>query len=576
MAGRHRNQAHAAAHARSAVLVAAVIVAAVAAITLLRTNADNGCDGEVRLTVAASPEIATALRQTAQAWAAKAQGPDNRCIAVEVNGATSAAVGAAIAAAKGVTVNGLEPDAAGSAAVPDVWVPDSSTWLQRVAAAGPDLVPDEAPSVARSPVVIAMPEPVAASVGWPRRKLGWDDLLGKVSGDQPLRVGLVDPTIDATGLSGLLALGGAAAAAGSGADEATVAVMRALVIGRTQVPADLLGAFPREKTQGAIAAGLAAAPLSEQAVLAYNAREPAVRLAPLYIEPAPPDLDYPYAVLPGRSAEQVSLADGLRGALAGQAYAERLATAGLRDPAGSGDGAGFPEIPGAPATAANPAPPAQVVLRSLATWIIVTMPARMLAVIDVSGSMLTRVPTAGGATRGQVSVAAAKQGLGLFDDSWSVGVWVFSTKLDGDRDYRELLPIGPMSEQREKIDATLGQVNPIEGGETGLYDTVLAAYRTVKEGWDPRAVNSVVVLTDGQNVDPDGISLNTLVAELKKERDKERPIQVIAVGIGTDVSEKELKRITSTAGGGTFIARDPADIGEIFVKAIALRPGAPG
>jgi hypothetical protein len=270
------------------------------------------------------------------------------------------------------------------------------------------------------------------------------------------------------------------------------------------------------------------------------------------------------------------VADGLRGALAGQAYAQRLATAGLRDPAGSGDGAGFPDIPGAPATAANPAAPAEVVLRALATWIVVTMPARMLAVIDVSGSMLTRVPTAGGATRGEVSVAAARQGLGLFDDTWSVGVWVFSTKLDGDKDYRELLPIGPMSKQRENVGAVLGQVKPIEGGETGLYDTVLAAYRTVKQGWDPRAVNSVVVLTDGQNVDPDGISLNTLVAQLKREQDPDRPIQVIAIGIGTAVNEKELNRITKAAGGGTFIARDPADIGEIFVKAIALRPGAPG
>jgi hypothetical protein len=70
----------------------------------------------------------------------------------------------------------------------------------------------------------------------------------------------------------------------------------------------------------------------------------------------------------------------------------------------------------------------------------------------------------------------------LFDDSWSVGLWTFSTKLDNGNDWREVLPIKPMSEQRPKLQQALGSIAPIPNGETGLYDTVLAAYKTVQSG----------------------------------------------------------------------------------------------
>jgi hypothetical protein len=83
----------------------------------------------------------------------------------------------------------------------------------------------------------------------------------------------------------------------------------------------------------------------------------------------------------------------------------------------------------------------------------------------------------------------------------------------------------------------------------------------------------VVLFTDGKNDDAQGLTLDQLVAELKKTIDPNRPIQVIAIGIGNDVSEAELKTITDTTGGGTFLAPDPTKIGEIFLKGISLRSG---
>ena len=90
-----------------------------------------------------------------------------------------------------------------------------------------------------------------------------------------------------------------------------------------------------------------------------------------------------------------------------------------------------------------------------------TVPGRMLAVIDVSGSMATKVPTAGGATREAVTVAAARAGLGLFDDRWSVGLWTFSTNLDGTLPYKQLVPIGPLSTGRPAMQSALARIAPI-------------------------------------------------------------------------------------------------------------------
>ena len=74
--------------------------------------------------------------------------------------------------------------------------------------------PTNGASIARSPVVVAMPEPIATAAGWPNKKLSWTDLLQQITtGSQAAyRHRRADP--GRAGLSGLLALGAAAGAAG--------------------------------------------------------------------------------------------------------------------------------------------------------------------------------------------------------------------------------------------------------------------------------------------------------------------------------------------------------------------------
>jgi hypothetical protein len=528
------------------------------------------CGDRVRLTIAAAAEIAPAVRDaTAEAANADLR-VDGKCVAVDVAAADPADVAAAVAGRHQATLNGVG-QASGKTTVPDVWIPDSSLWLQRLRSGGPNWVPDEAPSVARSPVVIAMPEPAATAIGWPAKTPAPAELFPRLTSDISIRTGIVEPHRDAAGLSVLLAV---AEADNGAARPATIKALRTLATGRSALRSELLARFPRSTDVASASSSLGAAPLSEQSVIAYNNRQPPVQLAALYVDPAPPPLDYPFAVLPGATLDKASAARAVLGVLAGNKYRNHLAAAGLRGDDG-GVGAGFAMPSGAPA--ALPPVPTQpepaAIDTALAAWTAVTSPGRLLAVMDVSGSMLQQVPTAGNATREQVTVEAARRGLTLFDDNWAAGLWIFSTRLDGATDYRQLVPIGPLSEQRQSLLDQLNTIQPKRDGNTGLYDTTLAAYRAVQDGWDPSRVNSVVIMTDGKNEDQQGLSLDQLVDELKKAMDPARPVQVIGIGIGTDVSEAELRRITDTTGGGTFIAPDPAKIPDIFLKAIALRSG---
>jgi Ca-activated chloride channel homolog len=533
------------------------------------------CSGSpLSLTVAAAPDIAPAIQSTANSWA-KAR-TTGQCIAVNVTAAEPADVATTLAgAAGGATLTGLG-QANGKAQIPDVWVPDSSLWLSRLAAATKQTGGDKPTSIASSPVVLAAPEPVAKQLGWPSKPVTWQTVLATVAGGGAVKTGIVNPSRDAAGLAGLLTLATVAQAAPN-SDQVTVAALRALAQNQSTIRADLLGKFPKATDPASIASGLGAAPLTEQSVLSYNASQPPVPLAAVYLQPAATAMDYPYLVVPNpqTSAAKKQLATDLLAELKTPAFKNALAQQNLRAPDGS-FGTGFSAGPGAPTTVAPPAATdaaaiAAGINKVLNTWQAVTQSGRMLAVIDVSGSMLEKVPTAGNKTREEVTVDAAGRGLALFDDTWTLGVWVFSTNMVGTQPWKELVPIGPLSAQRAQTVGALSQIRPNKNGDTGLYDTTIAAYKTVQNGWDPGKVNSVVIFTDGQNDNPGGMNLQQLTDQLKKVADPAKPIEVIIIGIGDGVSKAELDQIVAPVGGADFVVADPTKISEVFLQAIALR-----
>ncbi|MGI5246129.1 VWA domain-containing protein [Dactylosporangium sp. CA-139066] len=571
MKGRHRSAGSSGGALKLGAAAVAVLVVLAGSWYAFRKYSQPSCGNAAKLSIGAPADITPAIKAQTTAWSEQAKANGN-CVDIEVIDEDPADVASALAGRANKTLTGVG-QANGKTRIPDIWVADSSLWLLRLQAANPQSAPVTPKSIARSPVVLAMPEPIATTFGWPQKKITYTDLIAKVATDQKVKVGIVEPSRDATGLGGLLTLAAAAQAAGGGnatqATQTATAALRALAAGRSALRADLLQKFPRGSDPTALSSGLSVAPLSEQAVIQYNGVQPPVRLAAIYAEPMPA-LDYPAVVL---SPDKASIATELLKSFDTQEFRDQLGAIGLRGPDGA-PGKGFATPTSAPSTlsGAGAAPDAATVEGLLTKWQAITLPARMLAVIDVSGSMLEPVPTAGGATRMQVTLEAARKGMSLFDDSWALGVWEFSTLMDGNKDYKQLVPIGPLVSQRTQCLQALSQIQAKKNGDTALYDTILAAYKTVQQGYESGRVNSVIVMTDGANDDPaGGLSLDQLIAELKKAADPAKPIQLILIGISDQADQVHMKQITDAIGGGTFVAPDPAKIGDIFLQAISLR-----
>lgn len=567
--GRHRN--------RRAVRTIRQISAAASVFALLGAGAvgyrwlsEPSCTGTVILSVTATAEIAPALTSEIEEWEnTDAARVGDRCVEATVTAEDSADVASSIALTQNETLVGLSTP--GSAPpIPDVWVPDSTLWVRRLASISEVAVPTSAPSIATSPVVLAASESVALNLGWPDVNVTWSDVFSKVAADATLHVGIVDPAQDAASLASLVTLTDPdddeqTTTTGVSTEEraAVVSALRMLADGRSSTRDDLTSRFPDD---------LSFAPLSEQAIVSYNAANPQSRLVGISMLSNPCVLDYPYTVMPTTTGDKAEAASALRVALSTTDFRDKLDAAGLRDSDGTAGGS----VSTAAVTSVDPStqalvPDGETANHAVATWSALTASSRMLAILDVSGSMLEPVPTADGMTRMALTINAASQGLALFDDSWAVGLWTFSTNLDGNSDFRELAPIGSLMSRRDSLQQALAGITPKSTGDTGLYDTVLAAYQTVQSGWDSEKVNSVVLLTDGENDDPSGLSLEQLVTQLKSTVDPEKPIQVILMGIGTGTSESSMRQITDVTGGGVFIAEDPAKIGDIFLQAIALR-----
>jgi hypothetical protein len=209
---------------------------------------------------------------------------------------------------------------------------------------------------------------------------------------------------------------------------------------------------------------------------------------------------------------------------------------------------------------------------------------RMLAVIDVSGSMWQEGE--GGALPIDVVRDANLAALQLIPPTSDLGLWVFSTEEDPPRHWRQLVELGPLTEELgdgTRLDALVAETLALPDSEvrgwTALYDTTWAAFREVKENYDPNRVNSVVLLTDGEDeraadMEP-GMDLETLLTQLRAQHDPARPVLVITIGIGPDADMSALVQISEVTGASAYQALDPADLPEIFFRAMVERQCRP-
>ncbi|MGY2083137.1 substrate-binding domain-containing protein [Blastococcus sp. SYSU DS0539] len=445
-------------------------------------------------------------------------------------------------------------------ALPEVWVPDSSLWAARVSSA--DL--DQAGSMAVSPVVLATSGTVVDDLGWAESSPGWAQALGTGRS-----LAVPDLAASAEALSALAAvrtaLGGDA-----DADNAVVQAVLSAARNTALTPGEALAAG----SEGSADAPLV--PVSEQEVYSLNAEAETANLVAVYPSEGSPVLDYPVLRVGSPTGPQQQAVDAVVQRLLSADAQTAVRDAGFRGPEGAaptGAGAGTGTVEASPAVLPLEAEQVQGLLARLSS---LAAPSRILSVFDVSTSMEAPV---GNGNRATLARDAAKATLSLVPDNYALGSWVFAYQLQGDRDWEELVPTRELDDvvdgrvQREILAEQLDTIpERLTPGGTGLYDTTLAAVRAARDDYDPTAVNSVLIVTDGTNEDDAaGLTLDELLSTLAEEADPNRPIKVIGVALGPDADLSALEEIAGATGGASYSAVDENDLQTVLFDALRQR-----
>jgi hypothetical protein len=152
--------------------------------------------------------------------------------------------------------------------------------------------------------------------------------------------------------------------------------------------------------------------------------------------------------------------------------------------------------------------------------------------------------------------------------------------MDGTKPYRELSPVAPLRAaesgvtHREVVTRKLLSLDQqLTGGGTGLYVTALAAIRSLRARYDPRASNSVILFTDGTNLNDPRLSLQQLLTTLRQEAagSPGKPVRIVCIGLGPRIDFRALEAIADATGGSAYQAQTGAALQTALGDAISPR-----
>ncbi|MCO6007045.1 substrate-binding and VWA domain-containing protein [Actinoallomurus purpureus] len=537
------------------------------------------CGGTpIDLKVAAAPDIAPAISDIATSFNNERHAVGGKCVKATVKSSDPASTSTIVSGQSAVPGD----------VTPDVWIPDSSLWLTLVRSSpkGAASVNTTPTSVAETPLVVATTRTFANKIRGQGVRPTWDMLLkatdalaaGAVSKNDMLpadsvHLQILDPTRTAGGL-GAVVMTRMLLQGDPNANAIFTQITRKVQNSISPNNQALFASFHRNLHGRA---PVVIAP--EQAVWKYNQGKSAAPASAIYPNEGMLSLDHPFALTTNDDTKLRAAALLEKAMNSEQAHAAVHAL-GFRTPDGRagtefGSASGLsPRIP-----RALPTPSSGDVTDVMQAWTKLSLRTRMLTLLDVSGSMVQ--PVGKGVTRMEATAQVAQGGLAILPDDTDLGLWTFSTKLQGSQDYRTEVPIGPLSTRlgsgtrRQAILSALGRVRPKPDGDTGLYDSVLAAFRSMKNSYKPGYYNTVLVLTDGKNDDANGISLSNLLRTLKKENDPNEPVMVLFIGFGPDVDMASMQKIAAETDGAAYQAMKPQEIQRIFLNTVARRICAP-
>jgi Ca-activated chloride channel homolog len=445
---------------------------------------------------------------------------------------------------------------------PVVFSPASSAYLTRLSIAPPG------EPLVLSPVVIAMWKPMAQTLGWPAKAIGWRDILavskdpaGWAAKGRPewgaVKLGHTHPEYSSSGLLSVLAIAYAGAGTTRGLAPSDLAKVEPFMAGVEDaiVHYGKSTGFFADKMLERGPTYLSAAVLYENLVIeSYDrATPPAMPLVAIYPVEGTFWADHPYSILdaPWVDAPKRAAAATFLAFLKSRPAQERALALGFRpaDPAikitapidaAHGVDAQQPqtllELPGAATLTAL-----------LDTWKRTKKPADVVLVFDKSGSMDGR-PLA-------QANAGARAFLDALDPRDQVTLLFF--------DARVYQPYGPVELGTHKAELLDRIAGVSAGGETAVYDATHAAYALLaaRRTASAHRIRAAVVMTDGED-NQSRHGLDAVRAELRGHAE-DRAATIFTIAYGAVPSRDALEALARD-GGGSFAEGDVDSIIAVY------------
>jgi Ca-activated chloride channel family protein len=453
---------------------------------------------------------------------------------------------------------------------PTAWSPASSLWGRLLNyEADKDYVAQDNPSLARTPLVIAMWEPLARALGWPKKQVGFGEVLklatsrgGWADYGHPeygrFKLGHTNPDFSTSGLSAVAAEYYAATGKREGLtaqDIADPAVrQRIKSIEQSIVHYGDTTLFFSDQLKAHGPAYASAVAMEEATLVAFNKGRKGTKLVGLYPREGTFFSDNPFLILnaPWVTPQQKQAAQKLQQFLVDRITPQTALAAGFRP----GDAAKQAGAPIDAAHGADPNEPKTVlslpepsVLAGLKrAWRADRKAANVMLVFDTSGSMGE-----------QNKIDQAKDGLRVFFRELSprdrVGLYSFNTKVFKEASIAAVASNLPLLKRRVS--------GLLPDGETAVYDATNAGYDAVRALHDDTRINAVVVLTDGQD-NQSHMSPSELVSKLRAQSQSEQQVvRVFTIAYGDGADRTTLAQIAKASGGEEF-SGDPTEIEAVY------------
>jgi Ca-activated chloride channel family protein len=413
----------------------------------------------------------------------------------------------------------------------------------------------DADRIMGSPVVLGLRATTAQRLGWTGRTVTWKDIAAAASKGE-LTFAMTDPASSNTGFSALVAVASALDGSGRALDAAAI----------ERVAGPLTGFFSGQRITAGSSGWLTDAFLGRMTgddpgpavdgLITYEASllelNSSGKLSEQLTVIRPADgvisADYPLTLMTAATAGARDAHERLTAYLRGPAAQGQIVARTWRRPGTTGV-ALPPEFPAAPAELSFPDTREAIEALLTAYQDRLRRPSRTVYVLDVSGSMkggrITQLKTA---LAGLTGLNTSLTGESCrFRSREEVILLPFSSKPAAPQ--RHTVDEADPQPSRDRLRAAVGRLTV--GGDTAVYDSLIAAYRELDAAPADRFA-SIVLMTDGES--NRGRAVADFTAYLRKRPKTAEPVPVFPVLFG-EAAEAQMRQVAEVTGGELWDAR---------------------